>query len=249
MEKIKEFIYSENPRLSRMENLKLKNRSNHNNELHQVLFNSIDEFVKIVVKDIQNIFHKELFDSNQLNIISDESTIQQIITSSLKSQGHHVTSLNNSEMIYRVFNFIKPTNLLPQYNQKLYLIKQLGISESGKQVNYVINPFFFGFKISFDIYITSLFCSESDETIEDGLIKILIDKYGEEFKDIYDYVAYTANKFASEGKRAGDQEDETFIAGIQTISGINSKKIFHNFIYESAMSTASERARILKGED
>jgi hypothetical protein len=34
MEKIKEFIYSDNPRLSRIENLKLKNRSNHDNELH-----------------------------------------------------------------------------------------------------------------------------------------------------------------------------------------------------------------------
>lgn len=249
MEKIKDFIYSENPRLSRMENLKLKNRSNHDNELHQVLFNSIDEFAKRVIKDIENSFHKELFDSNQLNIISDEPTIEQIIISSLKNQGHHVTSLNNPEMIYRAFNFIKPSNLLPQYNQKLYLIKQLGISESGKQVNYVINPFFFGFKICFDIYITSLFCSESDETIEDGLVKILIDKYGEEFKDIYDYVAYTANKFANEGRRRGDQEDETFIAGVQTISGINSKKIFHNFIYESAMITASQKARILKGED
>jgi len=249
MEKIKEFIYSENPRLSRLENLKLKNRSNHDNELHQVIFNSIDEFAKRVVKDIDNSYHKEIFDSNQLNIISDEHTLEQLIISSLKSQGHKVTTLNNPEMIYRAYNFIKPTNLLPQYNNKLYLIKQLGVNESGKQVNYVINPFFFGFKISFDIFITCLFCTESDETLEDGLVKILSDKYGGEFKDIYEYVANTSIKFANEGKRRGDQEDETFIAGVQTISGINSHKIFHNFIYESAMITASQKARILKGED
>jgi hypothetical protein len=249
MEKIKEFIYSDNPRLSRIENLKLKNRSNHDNELHQVLFNSIDEFAKRVIKDIENSYSKELFDSNQLNIISDEKTIEQLILTSLKNQGHNVTSLNNPEMVYRSFNFIKPSNLLPQYNNKLYLIKQLGISESGKQTNYVINPFFFGFKISFDIFITSLFCSETDETLEEGLVTILSDKYGEEFKDIYEYVAYTSNKFANEGKRCGDQEDETFIAGVKTISGINSHKVFHNFIYESAMITASQKARILKGED
>lgn len=249
MEKIKEFIYSDNPRLSRIENLKLKNRSNHDNELHQALFNSIDEFAKRVIKDIENSYSKELFDSNQLNIISDEKTIEQLILTSLKNQGHNVTSLNNPEMVYRAFNFIKPSNLLPQYNNKLYLIKQIGISESGKQTNYVINPFFFGFKISFDIFITSLFCSETDETLEEGLVTILSDKYGAEFKDIYEYVAYTSNKFANEGKRCGDQEDETFIAGVKTISGINSHKVFHNFIYESAMITASQKARILKGED
>jgi len=157
MEKIKEFIYSENPRLSRLENLKLKNRSNHDNELHQVILNSIDEFAKRVVKDIENSYHKEIFDSNQLNITSDEHTLEQLIISSLKSQGHKVTALNNHEMIYRAYNFIKPANLLPQYNNKLYLIKQLGVNESGKQVNYAINPFFFGFKISFDIFITYFF--------------------------------------------------------------------------------------------
>jgi hypothetical protein len=248
MEKIKDFIYSDNPRLSSIENLKLKNRSNHDNELHQVLFNSIDEFAKRVIKDIENSFSKELFDSNQLNIISDEKTIEELILSSLRNQGHNVTGFNNPEMIYRAFNFIKPSNLLPQYNNKLYLIKQLGISESGKQTNYVINPFFFSFKISFDIFITSLFCSETDETLEEGLVKILTDKYGDEFKDIYEYVAYTSNKFITEGKRNGDQEDETFIVGVKTISGINSNKIFYNFIYESAMIRASQKARILKGE-
>jgi hypothetical protein len=249
MEKIKEFIYSENPNLSKIENLKLKNRSNHDNELHQVLFNSIDEFAKRVIKDIDNSFSKELFQANQLNVISDEKTIEELIFSSLKNQGHNVTSLNNPEMVYRSFNFIKPSNLLPQFNQKLYLIKQLGVSESGSQTNYLINPFFFGFKISFDIYITSEFCYEADETLEDGLVKILIDKYGEEFKDIYRYVRFIACKFSNEGESRGDKNDETFIAGVQTISGINSKKIFYDYIYASAMFTASQKAIILRGED
>lgn len=249
MEKIKEFTYSDNPRLSRIENLKIKNRSNHDNKIHQVIFNSIDEFAKKVIKDIENSYSKELFDSNQLNIISDEKTIEEFILSSLRNQGHNVTSLNNPEMVYQAFNFIKPANLLPEYNNKLYLIKQHGLSESGKQVTFVINPFFFGFKISFDIFITSLFCFESDETLESGLVKILSDKYGENFKDIYEYVACISRKFANEGKGRGDQEDETFISGVKTISGINSNDIFYNFIYNSAIITASSRAEALKGKD
>ncbi len=150
-------------------------------------------------------------------------------------------------MIYRAFNFVKPSNLLPQYNTKIYLLKQLGISESGMEKTYVINPYFFGFKISFDIFINSMFCSEYDNDIENGLVKILTDKYGEEFKDIYDYVSYVAGKAAHEGRKNGDKEDETFIAGVKTISGINNNKIFNNFIYESAMLTATQHANALKG--
>jgi hypothetical protein len=42
-------------------------------------FITIDEFAKRVIKDIENSYSKELFDSNQLNIISDEKTIEQLI--------------------------------------------------------------------------------------------------------------------------------------------------------------------------
>lgn len=185
-------------------------------------------------------------ETNQLNIISDEKTIEELILISSRNQGYKATSLNNPEMIYRAFNFSKPSNLLPEYNSKIYLIKQLGLTESGKQINYVLNQFFFGFKMCFDIFINSLLCSESDETLEDGLIKIFIHKYGPEFNLIYGYVAYTSNKFANEAKLKGDQEDETFIAGVKTISGISSDKIFHNYIYHPAMLSASSNAQILK---
>lgn len=164
----------------------------------------------------------------------------------MKNQGHNVTTLNNPELIYKAFNFVKPANLLPQYNNKLYLIKQLGISESGTQTNYVINPYFFGFKICFDIFVTSLFCSESDKTIEEGLVKILTDKYGTDYNDIYKYVSFVARKFINEGRKNQDEEDETFIAGIQTISGINNKKVLYSMIYESAMMTASRNAWAFK---
>ena len=246
-EKIKEFIYSKNSSLSDEENLKVQNHSNHENVIHQTLFKVIDEFAKRVVKDIHNSFSNEVFNDNQLNIISDEPSIEELILSGLRRQGHDVKSLNNPEMIYRAFNFVKPSNLLPQYNTKIYLLKQLGISESGKEKTYVINPYFFGFKISFDIFIHSMFCSEYDNDIESSLVKILTDKYGEEFKDIYEYVSYVAGKAAHEGQKKGDKEDETFIAGVKAISGLNNNKIFYNFIYESAILTATQNANALKG--
>ena len=128
-EKIKDFLYPDNPNLAKDENLKIHNRSNHENMLHQTIFFSIDQFAKRVIKDIHNSFSKKIFQSNQLNLVSDEPTIEQLITSSFRDKGHQVTKLNNPEMIYRAFNFIKPSNLLPEFNSKLYLIKQLGISE------------------------------------------------------------------------------------------------------------------------
>jgi hypothetical protein len=196
--------------------------------------------------DLHNSYSDELFNSNKLNIISEEYSIEQLILSSLKNQGHEVTTLNNPEMIYKAFNFVKPPNLLPLIFMKLYLIKQKGISDSGQEKNYVINPFFFAFKISFDIFITNLFCSQYSENLEEGLIQILTNKYGDNYKEIYEYVVHNASKYAHEGKRKGDQNDETFIAGVQTISGITNSKIFHDFIYESAMLTAHQRIEILK---
>ena len=245
---IKEFIYVENPRLSSDENLKIQNRSNHDNIIHQALFKSIDEFSKRVIKDLHNSFSDKLFDTNKLNLLSDESTIEKLIINSLRNQGQYVTELKNPEMIYRSFNFLKPSNLLPDFNDKLYLIKQLGITEKGVEKTFVLNPYFFGFKISFDIFINCLFCSDSqfDKELENGLIKILTDKYGEEYKNIYDYVSYVANKYASEGRRKGEDGDETFIEGVQSISGINDDRIFHNFIYESAMLTATSHSKAKK---
>jgi hypothetical protein len=92
-----------------------------------------------------------------------------------------------------------------------------------------------------------MFCSKYDRNIESGLVKILTDKYGEEFKDIYDYVSHVVEKAAHEGKKNGDKEDETFIAVAKSISGINNNKIFNDFIYESAILTATHNANALKG--
>ena len=241
MEKIKNFIHPENTSLSSEENSRIKNRSNNENNLYQAIFCSIDESAKRVLKDVQNLHSKKLFDSNQLNIVSDEQTIKKLIEGQLGAE------LNNSEMIYRAFNFIKPPNLLPRYNNKLYLIKQVGITESGIEQTYVLNPFFFGFKVCFDIFITSLFCSEFDKELEKGLVEILCDKYGEDYSQIYEYVSDISYSAAQEGGKNGDQEDETFISGVQRISGINDYDVFHNFIYHSASITASSRREILAG--
>lgn len=248
MNKIKEFVHLNNARLSQEDNIRVKNRSDHENTIHQALFNVIDEFAKRVVKDINNSFSKSMFETNRLNIVADEKTIENVIIESLKRQGHDVKSLNNPEMIYRAYNFIKPDSLLPAFNNKLILIKQLGIDESGDEISYVINPYFFGFKLSFDIFINSLFIEKSDPTIEKGLVSILKDKYGEEFGEIYKYVSYIAGKSINEGRAKGDQEDETFIKGVKSISGIEDDKIFYNFIYESAMMTATNNASAVGGE-
>lgn len=239
MQRIKDFIHPNNSSLTSDENLRIKNRSNHENHIHQALFASIDEFAKRVIKDIHNVHSRKLFDSNKLNVLSDEETITKLIEGQLGGK------LNNPEMIYRAFNFIKPTNLLPRYSNKLTLIKQVGINESGKEQTYVINPYFFGFKVCFDIFMTSMFCSEFDDELEKGLVKILSDKYGEEYNEVYEYVSYISYSAAQNGLEKGDQEDETFIAEVQKISGLDNYSIFHNFIYQSASMTASSRRKVL----
>lgn len=245
MEKIKEFIYPDNPRLSTAENVRIKNRSNHNKDIHHAFFNVIDEFSKRVIKDLYNHYNAELFQANNLNVIADEKSLEDLMTNQLAGLGHMGAKLSNPEMIYRAFNFIKPDNLLPGLNFKLYLIKQVGISETGNQVTYLINPHFFGFLLSFHIYINSLFCDQYDSSIEDGLVKILSDKYGEEYSHIYEYVGSVGSEYALKGKRNQDKKDETFIAGVQTISGIEDRELFYNFIYEPAMYIATENAKAL----
>jgi len=244
MEQIKDFVYTSDSSISHFENLQLQNCSTHNNIAHQELFKSIDEFAKRVVRDLHNSFSTELFQSNQLNIISDEMTIENLILSNMREQGHKISNLNNPEMIYRAFSFIRPSNLLPLYKNRLYLIKQLGVTESGKVNTYVLNPYFFGFKICFDIFVNSLFCPDLDGTLEAGLVKILADKYGSEYEEMYEYVNHTLFDFANDGKNNGDKKDETFIAGVMTMSGISHDKIFYDFIYESAMITAASNAEI-----
>lgn len=245
-ERIQEFTYINNPSFSTEENLRVKNRSNHQDVIHQAIFNLIDEFSKTVVKDIHNVHSEKIFKENQLNLVSDESTIEQVIISSLKSHGYNSHKLDNPELIYRAFNFVKPGTLLPRFNSKLYLIKQKGISESGVEKNYVINPYFFAFKISLDIYVTCLFCSDYSEDLEEGLLKILSDKYGDDFLSIYKYVAYTSENAIQIGRDNGDKNDETFIEQVKAISGINDHEIFNNFVYESAMISASNKLKAFK---
>jgi hypothetical protein len=91
-----------------------------------------------------------------------------------------------------------------------------------------------------------MFCADYSEKLEENLVNILTDKYGSEYREIYDYVSHNAYKFAIEGKRKGDQNDETFIAGVQSISGIANDKIFHDIIYESAMISSHQKIKFFK---
>lgn len=244
--KIKEFKKVSFPNLTSFENIKIQNRSNHPNEMHQVIFTSIEDFVLRVIKDIHNIHSTKLFKDNYLNIVSDEATIEEFLISGLKEKGMKVTSLNNPEMIYRAFNFIRPDNLIPKFNSKLYLIKQLGINETGKETTYVLNPYFFGFKISLHIYVNCLLCNQFDKELQAGLLKILTDKYGDEYGYIYDYVSNISNSYGLRGRQKGDEEDETFIEGIKSISGLEDDEIIQHFVYEPAMILATSNHKILK---
>lgn len=245
-EKIKEFIYVNNPSLSDLENIVLNNRSTHDEPVHQAFFYSIDKFAKQVICDLHNTNGNVLFASNQLNIVSEEDVIRGMIIKQLQAQGVDNAVLNNPEMIYRAFNFVRPANLLPNFVSKLYLIKQKGISEYDVEKNYVINPYFLGFKISLDIFLTNAFCSPHYDGLEKGLVQIFSDKYGEEYKSLYENVSYVAMHAIKEGRRKNDQRDETLIAWLQEISGINDKKLFYNFMYESGMLTANAKLESLK---
>ena len=244
-DKIKEFIGVQNPSFSSLENMVLNNRSDHEDPIHHALFYSIDQFAKQVICDLHNTNADTLYASNQLNIVSDEAAIAELIAKGVKEKGIKPGVLNNPEMIYKAFNFVRPINLLPNYVSRLYLIKQRGISESGIEKDYVINPYFFGFKISLDIFLTNVFCSSYSQGLEEGLIKILSDKYGTDYTDLYQNVSYVALHAAKEGKIKGDQKDETFISWLQAISGINDRKLFFNFIYESGTISAQSKIKIL----
>lgn len=234
---MKKFIYSFNERLTEEQNIKLLNRSNNDNSFHQGLFYNLDWWSRETLRFFDNSHSKYLFDSNKLNILSDESTIEKAIIDSAKQQGHQVNRLNNPEMIYRAYNFIKPYNLLPMFDDKLELINQLGLDEYDQEINYLINPYFFGFHLSYQILINSIAFSTYDPTVQSGLIEILKDKYGYKFASIHHFVAQTAMKSIKQIKGSNfDFEDPSFLKCIHSISGIEDYDIFYQYVHVATMA-------------
>ena len=110
MEKIKKFLFPDNLALTKEENIRIKNRSNHDNIAYQTFFCSIDEFAKGVVLDIHNYHSVSLFEANNLNLLSDERTIANMLLGQPNASGHSVNKISNPEMIYKAFRFVKPSN-------------------------------------------------------------------------------------------------------------------------------------------
>lgn len=232
--------------ISTEENLKLKNNSNHDNLIHQFIFNEIDEFSKDVIKNLANDHSESLFQSNSLSLVSEQKEIERIIEETFRSQGIPITCVENPELISTVFKFEKPDSLLPDFKAKLSSIKQLGISESGASTSYLLNPYFFGYKLSIDIFLTSLYCNEKCKDLNPGLILILIDKYGIEYMHLYKYVSEIASKYLIEGRLKGDKNYEAFISGIKSISGIFDEDIFKRYVFNAGLILADQNLETLK---
>lgn len=239
MEKIINFASVDIMSISTEENLKLKNNSNHDNLIHQFIFNEIDEFSKDVIRNLANDHSESLFQSNNLSLISEQKEIERLIEETFRSQGIPITCVENPELISTVFKFEKPDSLLPDFKTKLSSVKQLGISESRASTSYLLNPYFFGYKLSIDIFLTSLYCGEICKDLTEGLILILMDKYGIEYMHLFKYVSGIANKYLIESRLRGDENDESFISGIKTISGIYSDDIFKRYIFNSGIILAT----------
>lgn len=277
-ERIKHFIYPENSDLNDEENLRIYNRSSHDNIIHQIIFQEADKFAKRVIKDLFNTNREVLFDENMLNIIAEENLIKILIEEESKNKvgdasllgslaifvakvkksikiclvrtlmfyKMHVPQklsakplLANPEIIYRGFNFVKPATLLPNYQNKLYLIKQIGETETGEVQLYLINPYFFAFKLSFDLFIIIAYFQDTIDGLKEGLVAILEDKYGREFVNIFNYVSYVSYEAAKIGNMNGDENDETLIKKVQEISGIVNEKIHYEFVYHSSVLSAN----------
>jgi hypothetical protein len=246
-ERIKHFIYPVNTDLNDDENLRVYNRSSHDNIIHQIVFQSADKCAKTIVKDLFNTQRETLLSENMLNVIAEENEIKEFLEKEISEKNGKPSSLSNPEMIYRSFNFAKPATLLPIYQNELYLIKQIGETETGEVKLYLINPFFFAFKLSFDLFIIMTYFKDTTDELVEGLLIILEDKYGSEFVDIFNYVSDICYEAIQIAIQKGDEEGETLIKKLQEISGIVNDKIHYEFIYNSSfLSAISMREKINK---
>ena len=245
MNKIKEFLYINNENLSSEENLRIKNRSKHEDPIHHLLFNFCDTFTKNIIIAIHNDFANSLYKTNGLVIINDEKSIENELIESIKNRlpNRKIEELSNPEKLYKGYNFFKPSTLLPKIPQNLLInVKQIGIDEKGNQINYLINPYFFACHLCYDIFVHSLYFKEYDSKVEEGLTKILEDKYGKDFSRIYHYVTSfwitLQNEATGKIVRGIDPND------LKSFTGIEDDRLI-NIFYMSAMNYAQENVKNL----
>ena len=142
----------------------------------------------------------------------------------------------------------KPYHFLPPYPIEHLPVKVLGIVD-GQERTLLFNPYFFGFVISYNIY-THCFHMLEDFDLEDKFVEILVKKFGEDFKQLYDFVAYhcyTALTEALELNDGKDTKDVNFTSRILGVSGLTNLDIFFSFIHHPNMVSINRFKQLVPG--
>ena len=185
----------------------------------EVLFCELEENVKKSITELHNAHATNIFEANGLSLISSDK-----YTGTINLNGH--------------LDAVKPNNLLPLYKKELSPIKQSGKVNGGEEKDFYLNPYFFGFFVSYSIYIHCLHCAQYEENLEEQFVELLVDRFGREFKLIYDYVAfgcYESYLKANKLNDINDKKDDNFTSEILNISGMKDLNTFYTFIHYPTM--------------
>lgn len=207
----------------------------------------MDTFVQEAIITINKIYGKELFLKSKMNLFISEDDIQELISDYVKkTYGEDKQIRSSKEDCLRAFNFIKPSNLLPSIPYKIYTIRFQAITYDGHKISICVNPYFYGFLISFVILLFQGFSGYSPEEVEDDLILILEQKYGADLVDIFWEVDDTYHKGANLARERGDKADESFIKEMTKISGVLSENDFEKYLYNPCINYCQKLISDLK---
>jgi hypothetical protein len=206
--------------------------SQNKNILAKCVFYNLDTFVQEAIIAINNNFGKEIFSHNQMNLLLSEDDIEDFINNFvMEKYGASGISRDSKEQTLRAFNFIKPANLLPTINYKIYTIRFQAVTKEGSSIGICVNPFFYGFLLSFAILLFYTYSGYSQDELFDDIELILEDKYGSDLANIFHEVLETFNKGIELSRENSDQADESFISELANISGLLSANDFEKYIY------------------
>ncbi len=207
--------------------------TNIDNSLAKVIFFRLDTFVQRAIVVINNNFGDELFSKNEMNLLMSEDDINELIIDYVKRTYGNDKRINSSKEDHiRAFNFIKPQNLLPSINYKIYTLRFQAITKDGQNIRICVNPFFYGFLLSYVIQTFTLFSGYTQEEVGDDLISILKAKYGADMADIFWEVAESFNTGVKLSRERRDRGDESFIRELTKISGLPSESDFEKQVYQ-----------------
>ena len=242
--KIENFISRTDSSLDELENVLLFNSSTYKEPTTNYIYFLIENFVLNGIIAIENKFGEDIFRENRLNTFLDEDSIKNALLNDLRSKGHQVTKINNTQDLYENFSFVKPSNLLPLFSNRLFLIKKIGIGKDEEEHECYLNPYFFGFLMCYNIHMVSALSQiNKNSWLAQGLIQIMKDKYGIEMGDIFNYVGQEFYKGVKLGKERHEDNDASFIKTVFEISGIPKIEIFKEIIFKPAVHKANVLAK------